>query len=574
MSEENEKTSIENVPLEKPISENVAPQEEEQIPSENKQVESDTNAEETDQENSPPAAINEEGGRETEIQKAVDEDTSETPEIQDLNENAEQIEKNSNKELDQKREEHNVEGPPSDENAVEPPEAAESVPPEGEIESKGQVSDPDDDYIKPPVQEEHNSDVSNFSNRFDIESTTGEEVEQETHPLDELTDQQVIDLVQELETENRHLQLENILFETFINDNDPSLMEGIDDIMNLLLGKKQSLESGGIPSRSSMLASDRAKYRLDSYTSITSIAEGKGPKINLSQKTDMVMRAMEENQSRLEAFMKKCHIIKRNLKAELEEFSIREAEIKEATDIFEFNVVTQGLDKLTQRIPAEKFIRYMEEWLKSAQLQIEKLRLRIATLKVQYKKVSQQLIQRQELGENVHAVDFDQLEIENKHFIQKIEQKNIHLIELKKMNGGANLVLSIHKKFLQRQQDDCNKLQSEISEKNRQIEETEKEVDVGKQELEAEIEKFENCKNLKSKYTVPDVMEYVRLKAKLHDLRKNIKIWTRRRKIQDIALNTCLREMKNLTGRTDIDLSWFEDPDEGMDDSSLLDELI
>lgn len=381
-----------------------------------------------------------------------------------------------------------------------------------------------------------------------------------THPLDELTDQQVIDVVQELETENRHLHLENVLFETFLKENDPSLLEGLDEIINFLTLDRESeasISTRELSRHSSTMF--KTKYRLDSYTSITSIAEGKGPRINLSHKTDMVIRSMEETQARLGVFIKKCHIIKRNLKSELEEFSIREAEIKEAMEIFEFNVVIQGLDKLTQRIPAEKFIRYMEEWLKSAQFQIEKLRLRIATLKVQYKKVSQQLIQRQELGENVHAVDFDQLEIENKHFIDKIDQKNVHLLELKKMNGGANLILSTHKKFLQKQQEDSNKLKEEIENKNKQMAIIEEECNRAEEELSAEIERYENCKNLKNKYTVPEVMEYVRLKNKLHDLRKNIKIWVRRRKIQEIALNTCLREMKNLTGMREVDQNWFLD---------------
>ncbi|CAG9763739.1 unnamed protein product [Ceutorhynchus assimilis] len=384
----------------------------------------------------------------------------------------------------------------------------------------------------------------------------------QAHPLDELTDQQLIELVEEMETENRHLYLENILFESFLKEHDPSSLDGFEEIINFLLRKPSTSPtrvSTGVSLDRDRGSGSKEKYRLDSYTSITSIAEGKGPKINLSQKTEMLLRAMEESHIALESFLKKCHATKRNLKAELEEFSIREAEIKEATEIFEYSVVTQGIDKLTQRIPAEKFIRYMEEWLKSAQLQIEKLRLKIATLKVQYKKVSQQLIQRQELGENVHAVDFDQLEIENKHFLERINQKNVHLVELKKMNGKANLVLSNHKKFLQKQQDDCNKLKIQIREKNKLIERTEKECEAAERELQLEMDKYDHCRRLKNEYTVPDVMQYVRLKDQLFDIKKNIKIWTRRNKIQEIALSTCIRELKGLMGMKEIDPKWFEE---------------
>lgn len=407
--------------------------------------------------------------------------------------------------------------------------------------------------------------TSEITQTSTMEETTKDdqqvEEELENHPLNDLTDQQVIDLVQELETENRHLQVENVLFESFLHENDESLLDGLDEIVEFLLGRDWVSSS-----------TDQLKFKLDSYTSITSIAEGKGPKINLAQKTDMLMRAMEDTQSKLETFLKKSHVTRRNLKSELQEFSIRELEIKEATDIFEYNVVVQGVDKLTQRIPAEKFIRYMDEWLRSAQFQIEKLRLRIATLKGQYNKVSHQLIQRQELGENVHAVDFDQLEIENKHFKDKIEQKNTHLIELKKMNGGANLVLSTHKKTLQKLQEDCTRLKEEIEAKNKEITFTEKVCEQADDELKTEIEKYENCKKLKSRYVVPDVMEYVKLKVRLEELRKNIKVWIRRKKIQDIALNTCLREMKNLTGKRDVDPAWFEE--ELIEDDAVSDDFF
>lgn len=45
------------------------------------------------------------------------------------------------------------------------------------------------------------------------------------------------------------------------------------------------------------------------------------------------------------------------LKAELEEIGIRQNEINDAIKSFENTVVIEGLDALTGRIPAEKFIK-------------------------------------------------------------------------------------------------------------------------------------------------------------------------------------------------------------------------
>ncbi|XP_023029673.1 cilia- and flagella-associated protein 263 [Leptinotarsa decemlineata] len=405
--------------------------------------------------------------------------------------------------------------------------------------------------------------------------------EDQKHPLDDLSDQQLIDLISEMETEKRHLVLENMIFYDFLKNNDPLAMEGLESLFKYALGISENPNiaifatdmmsasvSLGVPSVT------RRSTKLDSYTSISSLIEGKGPKINLSQKNDMVLKATEEIQSSLEHYVKKSHRLKRNLKAELEEFSIREIDITEARNIFEFNIVTQAVDPLTQRIPAEKFVKYMEDWLKSATLNIEKLRLRTASLKGQLKKVSGVLIQRQELRENVHAVDFDQLEIENKHFLEKIEQKQLHLIELKKMNGGANLVLSKHKKYLQNQQEDYNKLKETVAEKEKETLALEDELDKTDDELNKVVEKYEYYRDMRNNYRVPDVMSYVNLKNELYELKKNMKILLRRKKIQDIALNACIREMMNITGSSKVDPYWFRDAaSESGDSNTTLSEI-
>lgn len=71
------------------------------------------------------------------------------------------------------------------------------------------------------------------------------------------------------------------------------------------------------------------------------------------------MRETEEIQVALDKFIKKSHRAKCNLKAELEEFEIRKTELTDSRDLFENTIVVGGVDPLTQRIPAEKFVRYL-----------------------------------------------------------------------------------------------------------------------------------------------------------------------------------------------------------------------
>ncbi|VEN38698.1 unnamed protein product, partial [Callosobruchus maculatus] len=160
-----------------------------------------------------------------------------------------------------------------------------------------------------------------------------------------------------------------------------------------------------------------------SLASIFSILEGKGPRVNLVQKSDMVLKAIEEKQAALELFLKRSHRTRRKLLSEMEEFHMREVDITVSRNVFEHHIVIEGVDSLTQRIPAEKFLKYMDDWLRSAGLDIEKLRLRTEYIKQQYRKVSATLERRKELRKNLHAVDFDKLKIENKNFGRQLDSK-------------------------------------------------------------------------------------------------------------------------------------------------------
>jgi len=75
----------------------------------------------------------------------------------------------------------------------------------------------------------------------------------------------------------------------------------------------------------------------------------------------------------------------------------------------------------------------------------DKLRLKNVSLKVQRKKMLLQLRQKEEVGEALHEVDFQQLKIENAQFLETIEAKNQELIQLKLASGNTLQVLNTYK---------------------------------------------------------------------------------------------------------------------------------
>lgn len=54
-------------------------------------------------------------------------------------------------------------------------------------------------------------------------------------------------------------------------------------------------------------------------------------------------------------------------------------------------------------------------------------------------------LQKEEMGEVLHEVDFNQLKIENQQYIEKIDERNQDLLRLKLMAGNTLQVLNTYK---------------------------------------------------------------------------------------------------------------------------------
>ncbi|KAF0774406.1 hypothetical protein AaE_001894, partial [Aphanomyces astaci] len=102
----------------------------------------------------------------------------------------------------------------------------------------------------------------------------------------------------------------------------------------------------------------------------------------------------------------------------------------------------------TGKTIAEKMVRYMEEKLRAKDAIVEKLRLKNATLKSQAQKIDAQLRQKEEMGDALHYIDFHQLQIENKQYVAKIEERNDELLKLKQTTGNTVQLLNTLKQKL------------------------------------------------------------------------------------------------------------------------------
>ncbi|XP_018333332.1 coiled-coil domain-containing protein 113-like [Agrilus planipennis] len=376
--------------------------------------------------------------------------------------------------------------------------------------------------------------------------------------IEELSNADLMKYVDELDKEVVYMEIENEVFECYLSKNEPLLLVGYYQYIRILTNEDNSSDQqlSSSPSKLHMDISLTALFgrKPDSRSATT---PEKPYRLNLSTKMELVMNELEERKSSFEEMVKKTRKKKSDLKAELEEVKIRTAEVEEALNTFEKVVVIEGKDPLTQRIPAERFIRFMEEWLRKADVTIGKMRLRTSTLKTQFRKVAHLISQKKYLGETVHAVDFDKIRIENTYLMEKIEQKTAHMLELKQINGEANLMLANFKKYLLKQMSELDKVKKEIMENERKIKDLETQGNLAEQEVEKQEEKLQKMMYITEHYKVPEVIQYVKKKAELLDLKKSYKTWIRKNKLEMYSLNQIIEKMKKLTGSKKQRQSWF-----------------
>eukprot|EP01006_Ploeotia_vitrea_P014286 TRINITY_DN38387_c0_g1_i1.p1 TRINITY_DN38387_c0_g1~~TRINITY_DN38387_c0_g1_i1.p1 ORF type:complete len:437 (-),score=84.44 TRINITY_DN38387_c0_g1_i1:622-1887(-) len=215
------------------------------------------------------------------------------------------------------------------------------------------------------------------------------------------------------------------------------------------------------------------------------------------------------------------------VRACIEEAELRQQETRR--DMYEFKRDIVG-DK---KIVAEKILKYLEERLKLKETHVAKLKMKSSALKAQIGKFEHQLKQREDMGEVLHAIDFDQLKIENQQFLERIEAKNKELVKLKLTTGNTvqslNTLTEKLNKFTQEQQF----LKKQIKEREEHLEKLKEDIKTVQQEKEVAQKKNTQLRLQHEAVKVPKVEDYIQQKAEQFELEKASANWKRKVEIAE-----------------------------------------
>ncbi|XP_007991701.1 cilia- and flagella-associated protein 263 isoform X1 [Chlorocebus sabaeus] len=292
------------------------------------------------------------------------------------------------------------------------------------------------------------------------------------------------------------------------------------------------------PSRLSeikMSAADYAQFRGRRRSkSRTGVDRGVG--LTVDQKLELVQKELEDTKDDLWHMRANAERDMQHHEAIIEEAEIRWNEVARAVHEFEKDILKAISKKKGSILATQKVMKYIEDTNRRRDNMKEKLRLKNVSLKVQRKKLLSQLRQKEEVGEALHDVDFQQLKIENAQFLETIEARNQELTQLKLSSGNTLQVLNAYKSKLHKAMEIYINLDKEILLRKELLDKIEKEtLQVEEDRAKAEAVNKRLRKQL-AEFRAPQVMTYVREKILNGDLEKSIKMWERKVEIAEMSL--------------------------------------
>jgi hypothetical protein len=271
--------------------------------------------------------------------------------------------------------------------------------------------------------------------------------------------------------------------------------------------------------------------------------------LTIDQKYDIAILVQEELSGDIEKNKKNFEKMIDTLRAVLEETEIRIVELKRDAYEFKRDVVVGAENTRTGKIMAERVTRYLEEKLKMKDSVIEKLRLKNATLKSQIHKVEKQLSQKEEIGDVLHYIDFHQLQIENKQYLAKIEERNEELLAVKLSTGKTLRVLNELKSRLNEKVNESDWLKNEIQSKKTLLQKLKQESNKVKKEVYVEKRTTNKLRQqIDEASEMPNVEDYIMQKRCMYDLQSTLKNWQKKNEILEMAAKKS-RTLANMAQR-------------------------
>ncbi|TEA27434.1 hypothetical protein DBR06_SOUSAS25110013 [Sousa chinensis] len=347
----------------------------------------------------------------------------------------------------------------------------------------------------------------------------------------ELPVTQLCGLVEELSHGNSALKTETEMFEKYYNKLEPR--------------DQRPSQLSEIRMSGAEIAQLRGRRRSKSRVSLERVTG-----LSVDQKLKLVQKELDDTKSEIRHIRANAERDLQHHEAIVEEAEIRWTEVQREVHEFEKDILKTISKKKGSILATQKVMKYIEDMNRRRDNMKDKLCLKNASLKVQRKKMLLQLRQKEEVGEALHDVDFQQLKIENAQFLKTIEARNQELIQLKLVSRNTLRILNAYKQSsllktccvvifqskLHRAMEMSVDLDKEFLLRKELLEKVEKETLQVEEDQAKAMALNKQLRKQLSEFRVPQVMMYVREKIRNSDLEKAIGMWERKVEIAEMSL--------------------------------------
>jgi len=291
-------------------------------------------------------------------------------------------------------------------------------------------------------------------------------------------------------------------------------------------------------------------YFLRKHGAGEKLAEIESVELTSSELHEAAAHVMEDLAEDMETTKAQTQKIVEEMKALME---LNDALVSERKkEVFEFSrdaVVGAENPRAGGKRMAEKVLLHFEKKLTQKEAHIKKLNTKNSSLQMAIRKMELQLKNKEQMGEVLNVIDFDQLKIENKQFLEKIEERNNELITLKLTTGNTVQVLNTLKKRLHKLTSESEWLQSEIVQRRDLL--IKVEDDIARVIDDANALQRANQRAHRDQQTsdMPHVIDYVKQKLELDTLSRNVENWGQKLRITKGEL----RRQNRILGRAEED---------------------
>lgn len=272
-------------------------------------------------------------------------------------------------------------------------------------------------------------------------------------------------------------------------------------------------------------------------------AEGSGAEVMLTEDKLMLMnKEMERLHQQEEKGGKESEEIKELLVATVEEASKRMKELR--LEVLRFN--REVIDEENGNASGNLLTLYMERRGTTQKGYLDKLLGQCQAVEEDIARAQQQLRARRAAGEAFHAIDFEQLRIENQQFNERIDKKNQELVELKGTSTRTVQTLNTLMDALNDMTSEQGQLKKEFKSRCDYLARCAKEVGVVMKEAEKAELKHHALRSQHEAVKVPKIEEYIAQKAELFELEKACKNWQRKVEIAEGQRQVLRQQLERL----------------------------